>query len=212
MTEQVRRMNYAECLIVAPGDGPERIRAQLHRHLGGVPAMMDCCNIYEATAEIMASQGLGRQLLVYVLVDSMPEAEMQFFSCWSKNARVRTVALSMADRQGKLASALAHGADEAMILKGRKSAKALTLRPAVAETPRQVAALEEAQPADLIEDETVDQKKTENMANTAIEEDEPETAVGEEAQQAEPVIPAVTPRTQVTEPLLTEDELKALLS
>ena len=215
MTDQIRHKYHADCLIVAPGDWPERIRGQLQRRFGscgGGQEMMDCRDIYEAAAQILEAQGQGRGVLVYVLVDSMPEAEMQFFSCWSENARVRTVALSVARRQGKLALALARGADEAMILNGRKSAQAFTLSPPVAEAPPQVAAIEGVKPAAWVEDEVIDRKETENIVDSVLEDNEPAPSVCQEVAQSEPVIPEETPKAQAVEPVLTEDELNALLS
>jgi len=215
MTDQIRQKNHTECLIVAPGDWPERIRGQLQKRFvscGCDQEMKGCRDIYEAAAQIMESRAQGCGVLVYVLVDSMPEAEMQFFSCWSENEQVRTVALSVAQRQGKLALALSRGADEAMILNGRKSAQALTLSSPIAEAPSQVAAIEDTKPAALVENEAVDHKETENIADSVLEDDEPASPVCEEVAQAEPLTPAVTPKTEAVEPLLTDEELNALLS
>jgi len=217
MTDRIRQKNYVDCLIVAPGDWPERIRGRLRRRFdvgAGESSMMDCRDIYEAAAQIMESQGRGRGVLVYVLVDSMPEAEMQFFRCWSGNEKVRTVALSMAGRQGKLTQALVRGADEAMLLNGQRSAaQALTLSPPVVETPPQVAAtVDYSQPKTLVENEAVGPEETAEIEDIVLEDDQPNPTELDEAVQAEPAVPALTPKAQGTEPLLTEDELNALLS
>ncbi|MCP4707024.1 MAG: hypothetical protein GY869_00235 [Planctomycetes bacterium] len=211
MTDQIRQMDQADCMIVAPGDWPERIGGQLQRrfvHCGREQQMMVCRDIYEAAAQIMELHSRGGVVLVYVLVDSMPDAEMQFFSCWSENEKVRTVALSVGGRQGKLSLALSCGADEAMILNGRKSAQALKLTPPVVEAPPPVVAIEEVAPAVLDEVEADEPIETESIE----ENNEPVSPVRQETVRDEPVTSREAPQDQVAEPLLTDEELNALLS
>lgn len=109
----LRNQPGCDLVVVAPRTWQAALLQELSLATGQTAICYD--NAYEAMAAVGGVLRLARGAMVVAVVDTLDRMEMEIFSCLAGEKAVKTIAMSIQQREGKLATAMTLGAHEAVM-------------------------------------------------------------------------------------------------
>lgn len=187
-------------------------------------------NVYEAVARVVSDNGRMQALTVWVVVDILMHHELGIFTTLKKLGRFRTVAVAIQDNPEKLEEARALGADDVVVLEDAEAQPAPETKQEAQPKPEAPTSewvplaggaapekkVSEAQagaaPASQPEPQTAGHSPTPCPRTGREKESVKETiTIKPEAKKSESEPAPTRTRRRIPQPVLTKEELDALL-